>query len=173
MTPGEARTTKGARRQTTYATPSDRELVITRTFDAPRALVWSAFTDPAHLPNWHTGPGGFTMPICEIDLRPGGRWRYVWRNAHGREFEATGTYREIDPPRRIMYVTTIDGEAQTSITTFAEEHGCTTVTLTILFSSREARDRGLPYAKVGTESNHARLAAYLASMHDTPRRDDQ
>jgi uncharacterized protein YndB with AHSA1/START domain len=153
-----------ARHETTYATPSDRELVITRTFDAPRALVWAAFTDPQHLPRWHTGPDGFTMPICEIDLRPGGTWRFGWRNAHGREFEATGTYREVEPPRRLMYVTIVNGQEQTSITTFAEADGRTTVTMTILFSSREARDRGLPYAKIGTESNHARLDAYLALM---------
>jgi len=153
-----------ARHETTYATPNDRELVITRTFDAPRTLVWSAFTDPKHLPNWHTGPDGFTMPICEIDLRPGGAWRYGWRNRSGREFEAAGTFREVDPPRRLMSVTNIDGQEQTSITTFAESDGRTTVTLTILFSSREARDRGMPYAKIGTERNHARLDAYLASM---------
>lgn len=153
-----------ARHETTYATPSDRELVITRTFDAPRALVWAAFTDPKHLPHWHTGPDGFTMPICEIDLRPGGRWRYGWRNRQGREFEATGTYREVDPPRRLMSVTSVDGEEQTSVTTFAEADGRTTVTLTLLFTSKTARDRGMPYARIGTESNHARLDAYLDSV---------
>src|SRR5579875_80837 len=149
--------TSDAASRTSYETPSDRELVITRTFDAPRRLVWDAFTDPKHLPHWHTGPDGFTMPVCEIDLRPGGRWRYVWRNRHGREFEATGTYREVQPPKRLMYVTTVDGVDQTSITPFAEDEGRTVVTLTILFASREARDRGTPYARVGTESNHARL----------------
>ena len=156
--------TATARRETTYATPSDRELVITRTFDAPRALVWEAFTDPRHLPKWHTGPDGFTMPICEIDLRPGGAWRYGWRNAHGKEFEATGTYREVVPPKRLMAVTNVNGQEQTSITTFAEDGDRTTVTLTILFSSREARDRGMPYAKIGTERNHERLDSYLASL---------
>src|SRR5213595_3555406 len=93
------------RNPTTYSMPTDRELVITRTFDAPRALVWAAFTDPKHIPNWHTGPEGFTMPVCEIDLRPGGSWRYVWRNPHGREFSAAGTYREVDPPKRFVFVT--------------------------------------------------------------------
>jgi uncharacterized protein YndB with AHSA1/START domain len=151
------------RHQTSYATPNDRELVITRTFDAPRALVWAAFTDPKHLPNWHTGPEGTTMPVCEIDLRPGGAWRYVWRNAHGREFEATGTYREVEPPARIVYVTSFDGEEQTNTTTFAESNGRTTVTSAMRFASTASRDRGLPYAKVGTESNYARLDAYLAS----------
>ena len=150
--------------QTLYTTPSDCELVITRTFDAPRAIVWSAFTDPKHLPNWQTGPDGFTMPVCEIDLRPGGTWRYVWRNRTGREFEVTGTYREVDPPRRLVAVTRANGDEQTNTTTFAEAGGRTTVTITQAFASRALRDQGLPYAKVGTDSNHARLDAYLASM---------
>lgn len=163
MTPRGDAPAATARHQTIYSTPSDRELVITRTFDAPRSLVWAAFTDPKHLPNWHTGPDGFTMPICEIDLRPGGSWRYVWRNAHGREFEATGTYREVDPPTRIVAVTNRNGQEQMSTTTFAEQDGRTTVTNTMRFASKAARDQGLPYAKAGTESNHARLDAYLAS----------
>ena len=152
------------RHETIYSTPSDRELVITRTFDAPRALVWSAFTDPKHLPNWHTGPEGFTMPVCEIDLRAGGRWRYVWRTPQGREFEAAGTYSEVDAPNRIVYVTSFNGEDQTSTTTFTEENGRTTVTVSMLFASKESRDQGLPYAKVGTDANHPRLDAYLASI---------
>lgn len=150
--------------QTIYSTPSDHELVITRTFAAPRSLVWTVFTDPKHLPNWHTGPEGFTMPVCEIDLRPGGEWRYVWRNPGGREFGARGTYREVNPPHRFVSVTSFDGEEQTSITTFTEENGRTTVTNSMVFASKASRDRGLPYAKVGTDSNHARLDAYLASL---------
>lgn len=148
--------------QTTYATPSDREIVVTRTFDAPRSLVWAAFTDPKHLPNWHTGPDGFTMPVCEIDLRPGGTWRFVWRNAQGREFTATGTYREIDPPKRIVYVTHSNDEEQTSTTTFTEENRRTTVIVSLQFASKASRDQGLPYAKVGTDANYARLDTYLA-----------
>jgi uncharacterized protein YndB with AHSA1/START domain len=150
--------------ETFYSTPTDCELVITRTFDAPRSIVWAAFTDPKHLPNWHTGPEGFTMPVCEIDLRPGGSWRYVWRNRTGREFEVTGTYRDVDPPQRVVAVTHANGEEQSNTTTFAETDGRTTVTVTQAFSSQASRDRGLPYAKVGTESNYARLDAYLAPM---------
>ena len=151
--------------ETLYATPSDHELVITRTFDAPSSIVWAAFTDPKHLPNWHTGPDGFTMPVCEIDLRPGGSWRYVWRNRTGREFEVKGTYRDVDPPRRVVTVTHAHGDEQTSTTTFTEADGRTTVTVTQSFASSASRDRGLPYAKVGTESNYTRLDAYLPSMH--------
>jgi uncharacterized protein YndB with AHSA1/START domain len=152
------------RRETIYSTPSDRELVITRTFDAPRSLVWTAFTDPKHIPNWQTGPAGFTMPVCEIDLRPGGTWHYVWRNPTGREFGATGTYREVDPPNRLVHATTFNDEENTSTTTFTEEDGRTTVTVSMLFASKESRDQGLPYAKVGTDVNHARLDEYLAAI---------
>lgn len=150
------------RNETTYSTPTDRELVITRTFDAPRELVWAAFTDPKHLPNWHTGPEGFTMPVCELDLRSGGSWRYVWRNAQGREFGARGTYREVIPQERIVTVTSMSGEENTSTTIFMEHDGRTTVTVTLLFASKATRDQGFPLARLGTESNYTRLDAYLA-----------
>jgi len=154
-----------ARNQTSYETPNDRELVVARTFDAPRSIVWAAFTDPKHLPKWHTGPAGFTMPVCEIDLRPGGSWHYVWRNPQGREFGATGTYREVDPPKRMVQVTkNPNGEEQTNTTTFTEENGRTTVTVSMLFASRETRDQGMPYAKMGLEGSYALLDAYLASQ---------
>ncbi len=154
-----------ARHETTYSTPSDRELVITRTFDAPRSLVWAVFTDPKHLPHWQTGPEGFTMPVCEIDLRPGGAWRYVWRNARGGEYGATGTYREVDPPKRLVTVTTnFNGEEQTSTTTFTEEDGRTTVINSMLFVSTTSRDQAMPYAKGGTESSYKRLDGYLGSI---------
>ena len=167
MTPRDAAI--GARRSTTthetsYATPSARELVITRTFDAPRGLVWAAFTDPKHLPNWQTGPAGVTMPVCEIDLRPGGIWRYVWRNAHGREFGATGTYREVDPPSRIVTVSHADGEENLSTTTFTEENGRTTVTVAQVFASAASRDKAIPYARMGTASSYARLDSYLTDL---------
>lgn len=162
MTPSNA-AAAAKRHQTIYSTPSDRELVIVRTFDAPRSLVWAAFTDPKHLPHWHTGPEGTTMPVCEIDLRPGGSWHYVWRNAHGREFSATGTYREVEPPKRLVYVTNHKGEEQRSTLTFAEENGRTTVTSELLFASQASRDQGIPYAKIGSDTNYVRLDAYLAS----------
>lgn len=154
-----------SRNQTILSTPTDRELVITRTFDAPRSLVWATFTDPKHLPNWHTGPEGTTMPVCEIDLRPGGSWHYVWRNAQGREFGATGTYREVTPQQRIVTVTSMNGEENTSTTVFTEHDGRTTVTNTMLFASKASRDQAVPYAKSGTGSSYARLDAYLASKN--------
>lgn len=151
------------RNQTSVSTPSELELVITRMFDAPRSLVWEAFTNPKHLPNWHTGPEGTTMPVCEIDLRPGGTWRFVWRNARGGENEASGIYREVDPPNRIVQVTDRNGEEQTNTTMFAERGGRTLVTVSIRFASEASRDQALPYARMGTTSSYARLDAYLAS----------
>jgi uncharacterized protein YndB with AHSA1/START domain len=165
MTPPSKTAATGNR--TIFSTPSDRELVITRTFDAPRSLVWAAFTDPKHLPNWQTGPKGFTMPVCEIDLRRGGSWHYVWRNAQGREFRATGTYREVTPQERIVAVASKNGEENTSTTVFTEHDGRTTVTTTMLFASKASRDQALPFAKGGTESSYARLDAYLASKRLT------
>jgi uncharacterized protein YndB with AHSA1/START domain len=151
-----------ARNETSYTTPTDRELVITRTFDAPRSLVWAVFTDPKHVPNWQTGPEGFTMPVCEMDLRPGGAWNYVWRNRLGREFGASGTYGEVEPPKRIVQLINAKDE-QTNTTTFTEENGRTTVTVTQRFATKAIRDQGFPYAKMGTDSSYARLDAYLAS----------
>lgn len=154
---------RDARRVTHYATPSDLELVITRTFDAPRRLVWAAFTDPKHVPHWHVGPDGFTMPVCEIDLRPGGAFRYGWRNAQGREFFASGTYREVEPPARLAYVTAMNGAEQDTTLTFDEDGGRTTVVNTMRFPSAQVRDQAIPYAKIGTDTNYARLDAYLAT----------
>jgi len=152
------------RNQTTYETPNDRELVITRTFDAPRSLVWAAFTDPKHVPNWHTGPDGFTMPVCEIDLRPGGKWRYVWRNPQGQEFGASGTYKEVDPPKRTVNVTTSQGGDELTITTtFSEEEGRTTVKVSQRFATQAIRDQGMKFARMGTDSSYVKLDAYLVS----------
>src|SRR5262245_60955676 len=134
-----------ARNQTIFSTPSDHELVITRTFDAPRRLVWAAFTDPKHLPNWQ--PTQATMPVCEIDLRAGGTWHYVYRTAQGQEFGATGTFREVDPPRQFVQVMSLNGEENTSTTTFTEEDGRTTVTVANRYASKASREQALQYAK--------------------------
>src|SRR5258705_10886957 len=82
-------------------TPSDREIVVTRVFDAPRRLVFEAWTNPKHVPRWLLGPDGWTMPVCEIDLRPGGSWHFVWRKSNGTEMAMRGAYREVTPPERL------------------------------------------------------------------------
>ena len=78
---------------TAFTTPSDREIVATRVVNAPRRLVFEAWTDPQHLPHWLLGPQGWTMPVCEIDLRPGGAWHFVWRRSEGTEMGMRGVYR--------------------------------------------------------------------------------
>src|ERR1019366_6698079 len=80
--------------------PTEREIVITRVVDAPRRLVFEAYTNPEHLPHWLLGPQGWTMPVCEVDLRPGGTWHFGWRKSDGTEMEMRGVYREITPSER-------------------------------------------------------------------------
>jgi uncharacterized protein YndB with AHSA1/START domain len=105
------------------------------------------------------------MPVCEIDLRPGGSWRYVYRTTNGKEFGVTGTYRDVDPPNRFVQVIEVNGEENTSTTTFTEEEdGRTTVTVENLYASTASRDEALKYAKFGTGSSYTRLDAYLASQ---------
>jgi uncharacterized protein YndB with AHSA1/START domain len=79
----------------------EREIVITRVFDAPRKLVWKAWTDPQHLMRWW-GPKDFTSPVCKVDLRVGGKYLYCMRSKEGQEFWSTGTYKEIVPLERIV-----------------------------------------------------------------------
>ena len=128
--------------------------------------MFEALTTPEHVRQWWGRlDDDHVVTRCEIDLRPGGAWRYGWRNAHGREFTASGTYREVDPPNRLVQVMkNQSGDQQTNTTTFTEENGRTTVTVSQLHPSKAARDQGLPYAKVGTESNYAKLDTYLASI---------
>src|SRR5271170_5118913 len=71
----------------TVTTPTDREIVVTRVFNAPRKLVFEAWTNPKYLPHWMLGPDGWTMPVCEIDLRSGGFWHFIWRHSNGQEME--------------------------------------------------------------------------------------
>jgi uncharacterized protein YndB with AHSA1/START domain len=113
---------------------SERELVITRVFDAPRELVFQTWTDPKHLVRWW-GPKGFTNPVCEVDLRVGGAWRIVMRAPDGAEYPGGGVYREIVPPERLVFTNgamdkvgnpIIDGF---TTVTFADEGGKTKLTL--------------------------------------------
>lgn len=127
-------------------TPSDREIRVERVFDAPAQLVFDFHTRPEHVRRWLLGPPGWTMPVCEIDLRVGGTYHYRWRSEEtGDEFGARGTYREIDAPKRIVHTESmegIDGEMLCT-TTFVETDGKTTLAITMELPSREARDQAL------------------------------
>src|SRR3954467_3204680 len=120
---------------TTFTTPSDREIAITRVFDAPRRLVFEAWTNPEHLPNWMLGPGGWTMPVCEIDLAPGGAWHFVWRNDSGEEMAMRGLYRQVTPPKRVVTTEAWGGDWPSTTNTLELVGGDTrtTVTKTILY----------------------------------------
>jgi uncharacterized protein YndB with AHSA1/START domain len=128
----------------TLDTPSDREIVLTRVFDAPRQLVFEAYTKPELLQRWLTGRQDHTMPICEIDLRVGGAYRYVWRGPDGMEMTSKGVFREVILPERLVATERFEpswyeGEG-VNTTTFVEQDGKTTVTLTIQCASKEVRD---------------------------------
>jgi len=156
-------------------TPSEREIEMTRVFDAPRNLVYDAWTKPELLKRWLLGPPGWSMPICEIDLKVGGSYRYVWRNdADGTDMGMGGVYREIVPAERIVATEKFDqswypGEAVGTMV-FAERDGKTTLTQTMLYESKEARDAVLKSGmEQGVEASYDRLEEMLASIA-TPSR---
>jgi uncharacterized protein YndB with AHSA1/START domain len=152
---------------TTFTTPSDREIAMTRVVDAPRGLVWEAHTNPEHLPQWMLGPEGWTMPVCEIDLRPGGGWHFVWRGADGAEMEMRGEYREITPPERLVSTESWGADWPETLNTLVltEEDGKTTITSTVLYPSKEARDAALQTGmKEGASQSFDRLAEYLRTI---------
>lgn len=126
--------------------PSEREICITRTFDAPPGLVFECHTKSELVKKWLLGPPGWSMPLCEIDLRPGGRYHYVWRNdGTGAEFGVQGQFREILAPDRIVNVETMDGVPGEALCTaiFTKSSDGTLFTLTMQFESRELRDGAL------------------------------
>lgn len=152
---------------TSVTTPTDREIVVVRVVDAPRRMVFDAFSNPAHMPKWLLGPTGWTMPVCEIDLRPGGAWRYVWRKADGTEMVMVGTYREVVPPERIVWTESWGGPWPETVNTLAlvESDGQTTITITMTYPSQEARDAALKTGiKEGMSHSYARLDQYLATL---------
>jgi uncharacterized protein YndB with AHSA1/START domain len=151
----------------TLTTRGDREIVITRGFDAPRRLVFDAFTKPELVKQWLLGPDGWSMLVCEIDLKVGGKYRYIWRrDKDGTEMGMGGVYRDIVAPERIVATEKFDqswypGEA---VGTFVltEQGGKTTLTETILYESREARDGVLKSGmEKGVVASYDRLARLL------------
>jgi uncharacterized protein YndB with AHSA1/START domain len=125
-------------------TPSEREIAMTRVFDAPRHLVFEAYTRPELLRQWLGVHAGWRMEVCEIDLRVGGAYRYVWRALDGGVMGMRGTYREVVVPERLVATEVFDepwypGDAESRVT-FAEAAGRTTLTLTVRYASKAARD---------------------------------
>jgi len=154
--------------------PSDREIQITRDFDARRGLVFDAFTKPELVRRWLLGPPGWTMPLCEIDLRVGGPYRYVWRSEKdGSQMAVGGVFREVTPLERLVASEKFDdawypGEALDT-TVFVETRGITRTTITVLYESQEARDAarrsGMEY---GMAAGYDRLEALLPTLTGGP-----
>jgi uncharacterized protein YndB with AHSA1/START domain len=160
-------TISDAMNATSLTTPSDLEVVISRTFDAPRRLVFDAWTRPEHVPRWMLGPEGWSMPVCEIDLRPGGGWHFVWRKSDGTEMGMRGQYREVVPPERLVYTESWGPEWPETVNTLVltEEEGRTAAVLTLLYPTRKDRDAALATGmKEGMDVSYERLAAYLETM---------
>ena len=137
-------------------TPSDREIAMARTFNAPRELVFKAWTTPDLLKRWLYGPEDWRLMDCEIDLKVGGAIRWVWRHQDGESMGLRGVYREIIPPDKLVFTEIFDdnwtgGETLVTIT-FVESGGKTTVTQSILYVSKAARDGAL---KSGMEEGMA------------------
>jgi len=154
----------------------DREIVMTRVFNASRHLVFEACSKPELVRQWLLGPEGWSLPVCEIDMRVGGSYRYVWRHHDGREMGMGGVYREIVVPERVVATEKFDeawypGEAVGSLV-LVERDGKTTLTQTMLYDSRQTRDAVLksPMEK-GVAASYDRLETIVTSMtgQDTKR----
>jgi len=153
-------------------TPTEREIAMTRVFDAPRNLVFDAYTKPELVQRWLGVHGGWSWSVCEIDLRVGGAYRFVWRGPGGEEMGMRGVYREVVVPERIVATEAFDqswypGEAVSTVA-LVEQGGRTTLTLTVRYESREARDAVLKSPmESGVAAGFDKLADLLAS---TPAR---
>jgi len=148
----------------TVTTPTDREIVFTRTFDAPRDLVFEAHTSCEHMSRWW-GPRRYEISSCDIDFRPGGSWRIVQQGSDGQEFGFHGEFREIERPERIVWTLEFEGapgHVSVQTLTLEEEGGVTTLTAVAAFDTVEERDVTLESGmSEGAAETYDRLDEYL------------
>lgn len=155
--------------------PSDREVKVTRSFKAPRALVYRAYTEPALVRRWLLGPPGWTMPVCDMDVRVGGRYQWRWRSEEdGSEFGFSGTFREVQPSSRIVHTEAYEpgtvgggypGQDTIVTVTFTEDAGVTTMTTHMDFGSKEARDAAVATGMTdGMEQSYQLLDRLLSEQ---------
>ena len=150
-------------------TPSEREIAMTRIFDAPRSLVFDAWTKPELLKRWLGVRGGWTFAVCEVDLRVGGSYRFVWRGPTGAEMGMGGVYREIVRPERLVATERFDepwyeGDALDTTTFVERGGGKTTATTTVRYASQEVRDAVLKTPMLtGVAESYDKMAEELAS----------
>lgn len=151
--------------------PSDREVKVVRSFRAPRALVYRTFTEPPLVKRWMLGPPGWSMPVCEMDVRVGGKYTWRWRsNEDGKEFGFFGVFREVDAPTLLVHTETFDpgdvgGEMGECLVTvdFTELAGITKVTTRIDFGSKATRDAAVATGMTdGMELSYQRLDQIFA-----------
>lgn len=148
-------------------TQNDREIVMSRIFDAPRELVYRAYTEPEHVVHWW-GPAGFTTTIHEMDVRPGGVWRFIMHGPDGKDWPNKIEYSEVVPPERLVYAHGADDDKGPQFhvtTTFEEIDGKTKLESRLLFATKEERDAKIAFGAIeGGKQGHARLDEYLKSM---------
>jgi uncharacterized protein YndB with AHSA1/START domain len=147
-------------------TPTEREIVLTRVFDAPRTLVFDAFTKPELIKRWF-GPRGWSLVVCEVDLKVGGTWRFVLRGPDGNDMGMRGVYREIAAPDRSVHTESFDDFPGESLVTtlLVENRGKTTLTATVRYPSQEVRDAVITSGmEHGAAESYDKLAEYLASI---------
>ena len=151
----------------TLTLPSEREIVMTRVFDAPRDLVFEAHSSCEHMSHWW-GPRRLTLTVCEMDFRPGGAYRFVQRAPDGAEYAFRGKFREIVPPERIVWTFEFEGmpgHVSVETVTFTEQDGKTMLTATAVFDSVEDRDGMLQSGmEEGARETYDRLAEYLERL---------
>jgi uncharacterized protein YndB with AHSA1/START domain len=152
------------------STPADREVMVTRTFDAPRTLVFDAYTQPELLKRWYEAPGR-SLVVCEIDLRVGGAYRFLWRGEGRKDVGMRGVHREVVRPERLVRTQMWEdwgaGEIIETVV-FTERAGQTTLISTGLYPSREVRDAVLKAGlESGTRETYGRLAIILARLQQS------
>ena len=155
---------------THVSTSGDKILIVTRSFRAPRQLVYDAYTRPELLQRWLGVRNGWTFDVCEVDLRVGGKYRWVWRNAKGKELALSGVYQQITAPERIVCTEKFDqpwypGEALNTID-FLEHNAETVLSITMEFETKEARDGAAQSGmERGMEESFLVLDAILAKAN--------
>lgn len=151
----------------TLTTPSDREIVMTRAIEAPRALVFEAHSRPDLMQRWW-GPRRYQMPVAEMDFRPGGAYHFVQRGADGQEFGFRGKFLEIVPPERIVWTFEFEGmpgHVSVETLTLVEQGGTTALTARAVYDSQEDRDAVLSSGmEEGAAESYDRLEELLRTM---------
>lgn len=155
------------------STPSDTEVLVERSFEASAELVWQAYTQPDLMRRWLSGLPGWTMPVCEMDLRVGGSYRWRWRSEDGQEFGFTGEFREVAPHAKLVHTQIYDpgnlgiamgAEGSLITVTFVEGDGVTRVATTLGFASKADRDAAMSTGMTdGMEINYKLLDGVMAA----------